>query len=70
MESEDYSKMFNSFRNAKFTVHYASKLNRKRQIVNKLMDELHNSQLDMIDMAVEKSDLSQAKDVIDRIRGM
>ena len=70
MESEDYSKMFNSFRNAKYTVRYASKMNRKRQVVNKLLDELHNSQLDMIDRAVEYSDLSQAQAVIDRIRSL
>ena len=47
MESNDYSNMFNTFRNAKYTVRYASKLSRKRQVVNKLLDELHNSQLDM-----------------------
>ena len=70
MESEDYSKMFNSFRNAQYTVHYASKMNRKRQIVNKLLDELHNSQLEMIDRAVDQSDLSQAREVIDHIRSL
>jgi plasmid maintenance system killer protein len=70
MKSEDYSKMFNSFRNAQYTVRYASKMNRKRQIVNKLLDELHNSQLEMIDRAVDQSDLSQAREVIDHIRSL
>ena len=70
MESNDYSNMFNTFRNAKYTVRYASKLSRKRQVVNKLLDELHNSQLDMIDRAVDQSDLSQAQEVIDHIRSL
>jgi plasmid maintenance system killer protein len=70
MKNEDYSKMFNSFRNAQYTVRYASKMNRKRQIVNKLLDELHNSQLEMIDRAVDQSDLSQAREVIDHIRSL
>jgi hypothetical protein len=51
-------------------VRYASKLSRKRQIVDKIVDELHNSQLAMIDAALEYSDLSQARDVIDRIRSL
>ena len=70
MESNDYSNMFNTFRNAKYTVRYASKLSRKRQVVNKLLDELHNSQLEMIDRAVDQSDLSQAREVIDHIRSL
>jgi hypothetical protein len=67
MKDEDFG---NAYRNAKYTVRYASKMNRKRQVVNKLLDELHNSQLDMIDRAVEYSDLSQAQAVIDRIRSL
>ena len=70
MDSNDYSNMFNTVRNAKYTVRYASKLSRKRQIVDKIVDELHNSQLAMIDAAVDQSDLSQARDVIDRIRSL
>jgi len=70
MDSDDFSRTFNTFRNAKYTVRYASKLSRKRQIVDKIIDELHNSQLDMIDAAVEYSDLSQAREVIDRIRSL
>ena len=41
---------------------------RKRQIVDKMMDELHETQLQMIDEAVEVSDLRDAKEVIDYIR--
>jgi len=70
MESNDYSNMFNTFRNAKYTVRYASKLSRKRQIIDTIVDELHTAQLAMIDLAVEQSDLSQAKEVIDRIRSL
>jgi hypothetical protein len=42
--------------------------NRKRQIIDAQLDELHNMQLDMIDQAVDLSDLEQAKDVIKYIR--
>ncbi len=42
--------------------------NRKRQIIDAQLNELHNMQLDMIDQAVEYSDLQEAKDVIDWIK--
>jgi len=41
---------------------------RKRQIVEQTLNELHDTQLQMIDEAVEQSDLSQAKELIDYIR--
>lgn len=41
---------------------------RKRQIVEQTLNELHETQLQMIDEAVEQSDLSQAKELIDYIR--
>lgn len=41
---------------------------RKRQVIDAAVAHLHNLQLDMIDEAVEKSDLRQAKEVIDYIR--
>jgi hypothetical protein len=44
--------------------HQNNNLNRKRQIIDAQLDELHNMQLDMIDQAVELSDLEQAKEVI------
>jgi hypothetical protein len=43
-------------------------MNRKRQIIDQQLDELHTIQLDMIDLAVDYSDLSQAQEVIDYIR--
>jgi hypothetical protein len=45
-------------------------MNRKRQIIDQQLDELHNLQLAMIDQAVELSDLSQAREVIDYIRSL
>lgn len=45
-------------------------VNRKRQIIDSMVDELHQIQLDMIDQAVEYSNLEQAKEVIDYIRGL
>ena len=41
---------------------------RKRQIIDEAVAYLHNLQLDMIDEAVDKSDLSQAKEVINYIK--
>ena len=43
-------------------------LNRKRQIINNMVNFLHEQQLDMIDEAVKYSDLSQAQEIIDYIR--
>jgi len=45
-------------------------MNRKRQIIDQQLDELHNLQLAMIDAAVELSDLSQANEVINYIRSL
>jgi len=42
--------------------------NRKRQIIDRQLDELHTMQLDMIDRAVEYSDLREAKEVIDWVK--
>lgn len=41
---------------------------RKRQIVEQTLNELHSMQLDMIDEALEKSNLQEAKEVIEYIR--
>lgn len=67
MKDKDFG---NAYRNAKYTVHYANKVSSKRQKINDLLAELHNSQLAMIDQAVEYSDLAQAREVIDRIRSL
>ena len=42
--------------------------NRKRQIIDRQVDELHTMQLDMIDQAVDASDLREAKEIIEWIR--
>jgi hypothetical protein len=43
-------------------------MSRKRQIINRQIDELHEMQLDMIDQAVDASDLREAKEIIEWIR--
>jgi hypothetical protein len=48
--------------------YYRVSMNRKRQIIDACVDELHNQQLDMIDAAVEYSDMRQAREIIDYIR--
>ena len=45
-------------------------LNRKRQIINHIVDDLHTMQLDMIDQAVEYSDLREASEVINHVRSL
>lgn len=45
-------------------------MNRKRQIIDRQIDELHNIQLDMIDAAVESSDLAEANTIINYIRSL
>jgi hypothetical protein len=42
--------------------------NRKRQIIDRQLDELHIMQLAMIDEAVDYSDLKEAKEVINWIK--
>ena len=39
-----------------------------RVVIDKLLNDLHSMQLDYIDEALEKSDLSQANDIINMIR--
>lgn len=41
----------------------------QRVILTEFLNELHSMQLDMIDEALEKSDLKQANDVIAHIKG-
>lgn len=48
--------------------YYRTSMNRKRQIIDATLDELHTIQLAMIDEAVKYSDLAQAKEIIDYIR--
>lgn len=44
--------------------------NRKRQIIDAMVNDLHNQQLDMIDAAVDYSDLEQAREVIEYIKSL
>ena len=39
----------------------------ERTLINCLLRDLHNQQLQMIDLAVEKSDMREAKEVIQYI---
>ncbi len=48
--------------------YYRVSMNRKRQIIDAMVNDLHNQQLDMIDAAVEYSDMRQAREVIEYIR--
>ena len=48
--------------------YYRVSMNRKRQIIDAMVNDLHNQQLDMIDEAVKYSDMTQAREVIDYIR--
>lgn len=48
----------------RWTQPYPSSQSQKRQIIDAMMADLHTQQMDMIDAAVEASDLSDAKEVI------
>jgi hypothetical protein len=48
--------------------YYSVSMNRKRQIIDAVINNLHNTQLDMIDEAVDRSDCREAKEIIDWIR--
>lgn len=58
----DYSNQY--YRSAKYSI------NRKRQIIDAQLNELHTMQLDMIDQAVEASNLAQANQIINYIRSL
>lgn len=57
----------NNYKNFNYTVTFNS-ANRKRQIINHMVNELHTIQMDMIDQAVDSSDLRQANEVINFIK--
>ena len=57
----------NNYKNFNYTVTFNS-ANRKRQVIDKMVNELHTMQLDMIDQAVECSDFKQANEVINFIK--
>ena len=50
--------------------YYSVSMNRKRQIIDAVINNLHNTQLDMINEAVDRSDLREAKELIDWIKNL
>jgi hypothetical protein len=43
-------------------------MNRKRQILDHLINDLYDQYWEMIELAVESSDMQESKDVIDYIK--
>ena len=62
MDPRDYS--------IKQTGYSSVTIRSKQQVISTLLNDLHSNQLNMIDQAVEFSDLSQAHTVINHIRGL
>jgi hypothetical protein len=69
MEPKDFS---NAFKNAQYEIRYAySGLNRKRQLINATLDELHEMQMAMVEDAVaikESQNFPEANLVINHVR--
>jgi len=70
MDPKDFRSRPHFYQNEKYVVMGQPSLSRKRQIINSTLNELHTMQLDMIDQAVEFSDLANAKEVINHIRSL
>lgn len=70
MNPKDFRSRPHFYQNEKYVVMGQPSLNRRRQIINQTLNELHNMQLDMIDQAVEYSDLARAKELIDHVRSL
>ena len=70
MNPNDFRSRPHFYQNEKYVIMGQTSLNRKRQIINQTLAELHTMQLDMIDQAVEFSDLSKAQEVINHIRSL
>ena len=45
-------------------------LNRKRHVVDAMLEDLHNQYFDMIERALEHSDMRQARDVIKYVQAL
>jgi hypothetical protein len=58
----------NNYKNFNYRVTFSG-LNRKRQIIDKTLEDLHNMQMQMIEEAVAYSDFKQANEVINYIKG-
>ena len=61
----DYSRQFPGYQKVGF-----QSANRKRQIINAMLAELHEMHAEMIEQALEYSDLEEAKTLINHIRGL
>lgn len=48
----------------------AQSLNRKRHIVDAMLEDLHEQYFTMIERALEHSDMSQARDVIEYVKAL
>jgi hypothetical protein len=57
-----------NYKNINYKVTYSG-LNRKRQIIDKTLEELHNMQIQMIEEAVAYSNCREANEVINYIKG-
>jgi hypothetical protein len=56
-----------NYKNINYHVTYNG-LNRKRQVIDNLLEDLHNMQMQMIEEALSHSKLSEANDVINHIK--
>jgi len=68
MEPKDFSNVFNR---ARQEIRYAQGLSRKRQIINRQLEELHAIHMEMIEGAVaarESQGFPEANQVINHIR--
>jgi hypothetical protein len=61
--NKDTGKGYNNQMYGTYTYRVGS-ISRKRQIIDRMMNDLHTQQLDFIDAAVDQSDLSDAKALI------
>ena len=57
-----------NYKNINYKVTYSG-LNRKRQVIDKTLEELHNMQMQMIEEAVAYSNCREAVEVINYIKG-
>jgi hypothetical protein len=68
MEPKDFS---NTFNRARQEIRYAQGLGRKRQIINRQLEELHSIHMEMIEGAVQAKEYAgfpEANEVINHIR--
>ena len=60
MEPKDYSQRY----------YKSMSMSRKRQIIDNIVEELHDQYFDMIEQALAHSDMQHAKDVIMHVKAM